>query len=142
MLGAEVNYNQKAIIDAARNILDSVLDAVQLEVWGRSAEEAPVDTGKLSTSFELRKPRDLFRSVFTRVPYAEAVHQGRAARVIRPVNKKALYWKGARHPVKKVKQKAVEGNPFFFRAMEKAETRLDEFARAAVDEHLMQTAGV
>jgi hypothetical protein len=141
MFGVSVKYRKDAIQDAARNILDSVLDAVQIEVWGRSAEEAPVDTGKLSTSFEIRKPRDLFRSVFTRVPYAEAVHQGRGARIIRPVNKKALYWKGARHPVKKVRQKAVKGNQFFFRAIDRAETRLDEFARAAVDEHLIKTAG-
>ncbi|MCF6432654.1 hypothetical protein [Leisingera sp. MMG026] len=54
-------------------------------------------------------------------PYARPVHDGRPAITIKPKKGKALHWKGARHPVKSVKQPAREGNPWLLRAVEEME---------------------
>lgn len=54
-------------------------------------------------------------------PYARAVHDGRPALTIKPKRKKALAWKGGRHPAKSVKQPAREGNPWLARAVDELE---------------------
>lgn len=45
--------------------------------------------------------------------YASDVHYGTRAHVILPKNKKALFWPGGRHPVKKVQHPGTKGTPFF-----------------------------
>ena len=54
-------------------------------------------------------------------PYARAVHDGRPATTIKPKRKKALAWKGGRHPAKSVKQPARKGDPWLMRAVEQLE---------------------
>lgn len=51
-------------------------------------------------------------------PYAWFVHQGTSAYVIRPNKKKALWWPGAKHPVKKVNHPGIKANPFVERTFE------------------------
>lgn len=53
------------------------------------------------------------------VPYARAVHDGRGPMVIKPARKKALYWKGAAHPVKSVRHPGIKPNPYLARAAER-----------------------
>lgn len=53
------------------------------------------------------------------VPYARAVHDGRPPMLIKPARKKALYWKGAAHPVKSVKHPGIKPNPYLARAAER-----------------------
>lgn len=50
-------------------------------------------------------------------PYARAVHDGRRAVTITPKRKKALFWPGARHPVRSVRQPARPGNPWLARSV-------------------------
>lgn len=45
-------------------------------------------------------------------PYAWYVHKGTDPHIIRPNKKKALYWPGAKHPVKKVKHPGSRPQPF------------------------------
>lgn len=45
-------------------------------------------------------------------PYAWFVHQGTNPYTIRPKLKKALWWHGALHPVKKVRHPGIKANPF------------------------------
>lgn len=73
---------------------------------------------------------DLRKSIFTQLigtgkailgsalDYAASVHDGRRRVVIIPRNKKALWWPGAKHPVKKVIQPARAGVPFIKDAAE------------------------
>lgn len=44
--------------------------------------------------------------------YARAISEGREAWTIYPTRKKALYWKGAEHPVKVVHHPALKANPY------------------------------
>ncbi|MDO5562524.1 MAG: hypothetical protein Q4F74_02825 [Synergistaceae bacterium] len=68
--------------------------------------------------------------VGTNKVYARAVHEGRKALVIKPKNKKALYWGGAAHPVKKVFQKARKGKPFFREAVSMFADNIDQEAKS------------
>jgi hypothetical protein len=46
--------------------------------------------------------------------------------VIRPKNKKALYWNGAEHPVRQVTNPGQHPNPFMERIIEHAQSDIDE----------------
>ena len=50
------------------------------------------------------------------VKYARGVEEGTRSHIIRPKNKKALYWKGAKHPVKKVNHPGSKAKPYLIPA--------------------------
>lgn len=56
--------------------------------------------------------RGLKASIGTPVAYAESVHEGARAHVIRPRNARALFWPGASHPVMSVNHPGNAPNPF------------------------------
>jgi HK97 gp10 family phage protein len=78
----------------------------------------PVRTGTLRRSITSNPVTATHGVVGTSVPYAKYVHEGTGARVIVPVNKKALYWPGAAHPVRRVNHPGTKANPFMRRALE------------------------
>lgn len=45
------------------------------------------------------------------VDYGEILEEGSKPHIIRPRNKKYLYWKGAAHPVKQVNHPGTKGKP-------------------------------
>ena len=53
------------------------------------------------------------------IKYARGVEEGTRSHIIRPKNKKALYWKGAKHPVKSVRHPGSRAKPFLMPAFEK-----------------------
>ena len=53
------------------------------------------------------------------IKYAPMVEYGTKAHIIKAKNKKALYWKGASHPVKVVKHKGSKAKPYLIPAFEK-----------------------
>ena len=53
------------------------------------------------------------------IKYAPMVEYGTRAHVIKPKNKKVLYWKGAAHPVKKVNHPGSRAKPYLIPAFEK-----------------------
>ena len=50
------------------------------------------------------------------IKYAPGVEYGTKAHIIRAKNKKALYWKGAKHPVKKVNHPGSKAKPYLIPA--------------------------
>lgn len=52
------------------------------------------------------------------VEYGEILEEGSKPHIIRPTNKKALYWRGASHPVKQVNHPGTKGNPIIGPTME------------------------
>ena len=50
------------------------------------------------------------------IKYAPGVEYGTRAHIIRAKNKKALYWKGAKHPVKQVNHPGSKAKPFLIPA--------------------------
>ena len=53
------------------------------------------------------------------VKYARLVEEGTRPHIIRPKNKKALYWEGARRPVRSVRHPGSKAKPFLIPAFEK-----------------------
>ena len=52
------------------------------------------------------------------IKYAPMVEYGTKPHIIKPKNKKSLYWKGAKHPVKVVKHKGSRAKPYLIPAFE------------------------
>ena len=83
------------------------------------ASNKSVVTGHLRRSIAT-KMGDLEATIHTsNVKYAVIVEKGSKAHVIRPKNKKALYWKGATHPVKQVNHPGSKAKPYLIPAFEK-----------------------
>ena len=53
------------------------------------------------------------------IKYAPGVEYGTKAHIIKPKNKKFLYWKGATHPVKQVNHPGSKAKPYLIPAFEK-----------------------
>lgn len=100
----------------------------------------PFRTGDLRKSIQVELLGKGVAAVGSNLNYARAVHEGRPALVIRPKNKKALFWPGARHPVKAVHQPARKGQPFLREAAEEMEREgygfLDRYLTSRVSEEL------
>lgn len=88
-----------------------------------ATEEGLVDTGRYRASISWRLGRDslgLYADIGSAVPYAGFIEQGTLAHEIRPVNKKALYWKGAPHPVRVVHHPGTRAYRVLTRALLRA----------------------
>lgn len=103
--------------DRGKRAVDRAIELIATEVWGNIAREAPIDTGRLAGSWKLSRIGPMSYSIATNVIYASYVHEGTSPHTIVPVNKAALWWPGAPHPVKKVNHPGTEGNPFASRAI-------------------------
>lgn len=77
----------------------------------------PFDKGDLRKAHVVEPSGDTDAILSANTPYARTVHDGRPAVTIKPKRKKALHWKGARHPVKSVTQPARKGNPWLARSV-------------------------
>lgn len=97
------------------------VDRTRIDVQNEARRRAPVDTGRLRSSIVSRAEgsgRSVGYVIGTNVNYAAAVEYGTAPHVIKPVNKKALYWPGARHPVAQVNHPGTAAKPFLRPAIE------------------------
>lgn len=109
--------------DVHAAVKEGLLNLVE-ELDARAASEAPVRSSNLVNSLTSYLTDNGYTGVIkATAPYAEHVHEGTGVYgpngrpiVIAPTNKKALFWPGAAHPVKKVVQQGVRPNPFFDRA--------------------------
>ncbi len=91
------------------------------ELEAHSVREAPVDTSDLVNSITTyMADSGLAGTLKATAAHARYVHEGTRPHVILPRKKKALFWPGAGHPVRKVKHPGTKPNPFFVRAISKA----------------------
>ena len=81
----------------------------------------PFDKGDLRKAHVVEPSGTEDAILAANTPYARAVHDGRPALTIKPKRKKALAWKGGRHPAKSVKQPARKGNAWLARAVDELE---------------------
>jgi hypothetical protein len=98
-------------------------DAMQRAVLAVEAgvkRETPVKKGHLRRSITSRVESGGDRGIVgTNLGYARAVHEGTRPRVIVPRRAKALFWKGARHPVRSVRHPGSKGQPFLVRGLDR-----------------------
>ena len=115
---------QKAIKKSAFNI--------ESQAKKNLASNKSVITGHLRRSIAT-KMGDLEATIHTsNVKYAVIVEKGSKAHVIRPKNKKALYWKGATHPVKQVNHPGSKAKPYLEPAFESEKDKFIENLKEAI----------
>ena len=115
---------QKAIKKSAFNI--------ESQAKKNLASNKSVITGHLRRSIAT-KMGDLEATIHTsNVKYAVIVEKGSKAHVIRPRNKKALYWKGAKRPVKLVNHPGSKAKPFLIPAFESEKDKFIENLKEAI----------
>jgi hypothetical protein len=99
---------ERLVAEAAdRNAVGPLADDIA-EDAGRSA---PRKTGALSGSYGVVKPRLLVRHVGSSLEYADFVERGTDPHEIRPRLKRALWWPGAAHPVRRVQHPGTRAQP-------------------------------
>ena len=77
---------------------------------------------------------DLEATIHTsNVKYAVIVEKGSKAHVIRPKNKKALYWEGAKRPVKLVNHPGSKAKPYLEPAFESEKDKFIENLKEAIE---------
>ena len=115
---------QKAIKKSAFNI--------ESQAKKNLASNKSVVTGHLRRSIAT-KMGDLEATIHTsNVKYAVIVEKGSKAHVIRPKNKKALYWKGAKRPVKLVNHPGSKAKPYLEPALESEKDKFIENLKEAI----------
>ena len=115
---------QKAVKKSAFNI--------ESQAKKNLASNKSVVTGHLSRSITT-KMGDLEATIHTsNVKYAVIVEKGSKAHVIRPKNKKALYWKGAKRPVKLVNHPGSKAKPYLEPAFESEKDKFIENLKEAI----------
>jgi HK97 gp10 family phage protein len=115
---------QKAIKKSAFNI--------EANAKKNLAANKSVVTGHLRRSIAT-KMGDLEATIHTsNVKYAVIVEKGSKAHIIRPKNKKALYWKGAKRPVKLVNHPGSKAKPYLEPAFESEKDKFIENLKEAI----------
>ena len=96
---------------------------------------SPVDHGLLKSWFIESMTEDEAH-IKSPASYARAVNDGYDPYVIEPVNKKALYWEGLDHPVKRVNHPGFAGLHFVEDSISDVEGRLGDYFLKALSEVL------
>ena len=92
-----------------------------------------INTGHLRRSIST-KMGDMEATIHTsNLKYAPMVEFGTRPHIIRAKNKKALYWKGAAHPVKQVNHPGSKAKPYLIPAFEKEIPYFVEKLKEAVE---------
>jgi HK97 gp10 family phage protein len=104
--------------DKTKGNVQKVLNNTGFKIETKAKGNVPVDTGHLRRGITT-KIGDMEVIVHTsNIKYARGVEFGTRPHLIKPKNKKALYWKGAKHPVKVVKHKGSRAKPYLIPAFE------------------------
>ncbi len=144
ILETEVSPQLQNLGELGRRAISLALKYTATEAWRniRSSPPTPVDHGRLAGSFALEQTMDdMTWRIWSAVEYARAVNEGTGIHgptgqpyEILPVEAKALFWPGARHPVARVMHPGQPGQHYAEQALEMTEPRIEEFARRAVRE--------
>lgn len=121
-------HNQEAISNAIKK---STL-SVEAKAKANLTANGSVKTGNLRRSVA-HKLKPLEGIVHTsNLKYAQIVEKGAKPHVIRAKNRKALYWKGASHPVKSVKHPGSKAKPFLVPALQSEKPQFIENLKEAI----------
>jgi len=123
-------------------VRNQIIKAIALSVASVNRNvklETPVKTGHLRSG--IRSRISPFKGMVESTRnYGIYVHEGTSAHIIRPVRKKALYWKGASHPVKSVRHPGTKANPFMKRGAERSEGQVRAIFQRAINNVTKQLA--
>jgi len=93
-----------------------MIEGVSNDFMNVLVNTCPVDTGNLKQQLDVRiGPNG--EGIISMPEYGYYIEFGTAPHIIRPKNKKALFWKGADHPVKVVRHPGTRPQPFIRNAI-------------------------
>ena len=105
--------------DEIKNDVRKVVKNSAFNIERNAKSSVNVKTGHLRRSIST-KMGDMEATIHTsNLKYAPMVEFGTRPHIIRAKNKKALYWKGASHPVKQVNHPGSKAKPYLIPAFEK-----------------------
>lgn len=140
----EVRTNRTGKVSGAvRRELSKVVRKAGADVKAHAQVNAPKDTGYMAGSIENRSTGPLTQEVSVGAEYGAAVEFGTGVYstdpesdhmpiVIEPVDKKALSWPGAEHPVAKVVQQGQKAQPFLGPAVDEVRAGFEAAVAEAV----------
>lgn len=129
---------KRAFREAPREVADQIQKAINQSVvlvQANARKEAPHKTGTLQRGIKF-KVSPFKGRVESTTDYGIYVHEGTKAHIIRPVRKKALFWKGASHPVKMVHHPGTKANPFMTKGASRSEGQVQRVFQIAVNKAL------
>ena len=99
---------------------------IQKNAKSNLTKNKSVDTGHLRRGIST-DIKGLGATIHTsNIKYARGVEYGTKAHIIRAKNKKALYWKGAKHPVKQVNHPGSKAKPYLIPAFNSEKDKIIE----------------
>lgn len=109
------NWNTKQIDAKVKGIVDKKLNLVGHFLLGVSRALTPVGvgggSGRLKGATDFSVSKGVLR-IGNNVNYARYVEFDTKPHIIKPKDKKALFWKGATHPIKAVHHPGTKAQPF------------------------------
>ena len=115
IFGLNIKEDEKKI----KKILKNSAMTIQKDAISNLTKNGSVKTGHLRRGVANFR-RGMTATVHTsNIKYAVMVEKGTKAHIIKPKDKKALYWKGAKHPVKQVNHPGSKAKPYLIPAFEK-----------------------
>ncbi len=120
---SEFNWRGEALTTEIKNACRFGIDSVMADCVVSAKGLVPIKTSVLQGSIQMRPAQDFGDRVMGywgsfAVDYALHVEMGTKPHVILPRLKKALYWKGADHPVWMVYHPGTRGRPYLTPAAE------------------------
>lgn len=96
----------------ADQLVKSALTNSAGRVQSEQRQRAPHRTGTLQRSIlvQIKFPK---AEITAQEKYAVIIEEGTGPFTIKPKTKKALFWPGAKHPVKMVRHPGIKAKPFF-----------------------------
>ena len=113
------------MVDDVDSIVTTKIGMTAYKIERTAKQNCRVDTGRLRGSITTNV-KQLEAEVGSNVEYAGAVEFGTGPYIIKPKEKKALYWKGAEHPVKAVHHPGIKAHPYLIPAFEEHTEDLPE----------------
>ena len=142
---AELNARLVKIANGSDEAMRKGAYQTMSRVEREAKQLVPTKTGNLKTSIHADTlPDGAYCSAgggngLKDVRYARWVEYGTQPHEIRPLNKKALFWKGAAHPVMVVHHPGTAPHPYFVPAVEYAMGFAEQDMKEAVDKLIEAT---
>ncbi len=115
-----------------KNAREKWLKESAIFIEWEAKKEAPVDKWILRKYIRSKVYTD-YAMIYNNIAYALYVHEGTKTHLIKPKEKKGLFWNGANHPVKSVRHPWTKANPFFTRALENSQSRIQKRFSEIID---------
>lgn len=103
------------MVNQIQRALNQAMPLIALEISNELKIAVPVDTARLRSSIKVFSEGNTLKIFMA--DYGKHVEFGTLPHTITPKNKKALFWKGAKHPVKKVNHPGTRPNNFIRRTI-------------------------